>query len=130
MKKNLIWKNLKHKNTIKIAWMFKNFTKNLILLELETLCSLLVIIRCFFKVKKIPWIFLVRNSIFFLVPHEELKTEENTTCTTIFHREAKEGSQGQMNSIINQLVHSSLYSTLFSSFVKMIHKDTSIYIFK
>ena len=41
--------------------MVKNFTKNLILFGLETLCSLFVIIRYFLKVEYIPRIFLVSS---------------------------------------------------------------------
>ena len=71
-----------HENTIKKFLVVKNFTKNLVLFGMETLCLLFAIIRCFFKVKRFLEIssFPHEEFHFFLVPHEELKTEENTTC--------------------------------------------------
>ena len=52
-----------HENTIKKFLVVKNFTKNLVLFGMETLCLLFAIIRCFFKVKR----FLEISSF----PHEE-----------------------------------------------------------
>ena len=69
-----------HKNTMKIVLVVKSFTKILVLFGMETL--LFAIIRCFFKVKRFLEIssFPREEFHFFLVPHEELKTKENTTC--------------------------------------------------